>query len=221
MSIKTVIFDLDGTLLNTIDDLANAGNWVCEQNGWPLHSVEAYKRFVGDGIPKLVERFSPEACRTPQQLAATLAQFSARYAAHKQDATAPYPGIEEMLRQLARRGVVCAVFSNKEDGLARGIVDFYFGQGCFGVVRGSLPGVPVKPAPEGVFAVLRQLGASPAETMFVGDSDVDVLTGRNAGLPVAGCCWGFRGEAELRAAGAEYLLHCPGDLVPLLEKLEQ
>ena len=95
--IKTVLFDLDGTLLNTIDDLADAGNWVCEQHGWPTFTVEQFKHMVGNGIPKLVERFSPENARTPEQLAATLAEFTARYDAHKEDKTAPYPGIPELL----------------------------------------------------------------------------------------------------------------------------
>ena len=95
--IKTILFDLDGTLLNTIDDLADAANWVCAQNGWPTFSVETYKHFVGNGIPKLVERFSPESARTPEQLAATLAAFSARYDAHKEDKTAPSPGMAELL----------------------------------------------------------------------------------------------------------------------------
>ena len=95
--IKTVLFDLDGTLLNTIDDLADAGNWVCTQNGWPTFTVEQFKHMVGNGIPKLVERFSPEDARSQEQLTATLAQFSARYDAHKEDKTAPYAGIPELL----------------------------------------------------------------------------------------------------------------------------
>ena len=95
--IKTVLFDLDGTLLNTIDDLADAGNWVCAQHGWPTFTVEQFKHMVGNGIPKLVERFSPENARTPEQLAATLAEFTARYDAHKEDKTAPYAGIPELL----------------------------------------------------------------------------------------------------------------------------
>ena len=98
--IKTILFDLDGTLLNTIDDLADAGNWVCTQHGWPTFTVEQFKHMVGNGIPKLVERFSPENARTPEQLAATLAEFTARYDAHKEDKTAPYPGIPELLDQL-------------------------------------------------------------------------------------------------------------------------
>ena len=103
--IKTILFDLDGTLLNTIDDLADAGNWVCTQHGWPTFTVEQFKHMVGNGIPKLVERFSPENARTPEQLAATLAEFTARYDAHKEDKTAPYPGIPELLDQLQAAGI--------------------------------------------------------------------------------------------------------------------
>lgn len=111
--IKTILFDLDGTLLNTIDDLADAANWVCTQHGWPTFPVETYKHFVGNGIPKLVERFSPENARTPEQLAATLAEFSARYDAHKEDKTAPYPGIPKLLAALKAEGVQTAVFPTK------------------------------------------------------------------------------------------------------------
>ena len=137
--IKTVLFDLDGTLLNTIDDLADAGNWVCEQHGWPTFTVEQFKHMVGNGIPKLVERFSPENARTPEQLAATLAEFTARYDAHKEDKTAPYPGIPELLDELRAQGVQCAVFSNKADPLCGKIIAHYFGTGRFAAVRGSRP----------------------------------------------------------------------------------
>lgn len=210
--IKTVLFDLDGTLLNTIDDLADAGNWVCRQKGWPTFSVEQYKRMVGNGIPKLVERFSPESCRSPEELADTLAQFSARYAAHKEDKTAPYPGIPELLDTLRAQGIQCAVFSNKADTFCGDIICHYFGTGRFDAVRGNRPGVPVKPDPAGLYALMDQLGADPAATLFVGDSDVDILTGHNAGLPAMGALWGFRGRAELTAAGADALATVPEDI---------
>ena len=144
--IHTILFDLDGTLLNTIDDLADAGNWVCAQNGWPTFTVEQYKHMVGNGIPKLVERFSPADCRSPEQLAATLAQFTARYDAHKEDKTAPYPGIPELLDALRAEGIQTAVFSNKADALCGGIIDHYFAPGSFALVRGSRPGAATTPA---------------------------------------------------------------------------
>ena len=177
--IHTVLFDLDGTLLNTIDDLADAGNWVCAQHGWPEFTVEQFKHMVGNGIPKLVERFSPADARTPEQLAATLAEFTTRYDAHKEDKTAPYPGIAALIDAL----------------------------------RGSRPGVPTKPDPTGVYSLMQDLHADPASTLFVGDSDVDILTGHNAGLPAMGALWGFRGRAELTAAGADALASVPEDIL--------
>ena len=210
--IKTVIFDLDGTLLNTIDDLSDAVNWVCEQHGWPTFTVEQCKHMVGNGIPKLVERFSPEAARTPDQLAATLAEFTARYDAHKEDKTAPYPGMAQLLDGLHADGIQCAVFSNKADALCGKIIAHYFGEGRFAAVRGSLPGVPTKPDPAGLYALMDAIGADRTSTLFVGDSDVDILTGHNASLPAMGALWGFRGRAELTAAGADALAAVPEDI---------
>ena len=192
--IKTVLFDLDGTLLNTIDDLADAGNWVCEQHGWPTFTVEQFKHMVGNGIPKLVERFSPENARTPEQLAATLAEFTARYDAHKEDKTAPYPGIPELLDALRAKGVQCAVFSNKADPLCGKIIA------------------------AGLYALMDEIGADRSATLFVGDSDVDILTGHNAGLPAMGALWGFRGRAELTAAGADALAAVPEDIFTYIRK---
>ena len=202
---KTVVFDLDGTLLNTIDDLADAGNRVCAARGWPQHTVEEYKYFVGNGIPKLVERFSPPEARTPAVLADTLAAFQADYGAHLRDKTAPYPGIPALLARLKAAGVQLAVFSNKADPLARQVVADYFDAALFDAVRGALPGVPTKPAPQGTLALMQAIGADPAATLYVGDSNVDVDTAHNAGLPCCGVLWGFRTRQELTDAGAEHL----------------
>ena len=202
---KTVVFDLDGTLLNTIDDLADAGNRVCAARGWPQHTVEEYKYFVGNGIPKLVERFSPPEARTPDQLADTLAAFQADYGAHLRDKTAPYPGIPALLARLKAAGVQLAVFSNKADPLARQVVADYFDAALFDAVRGALPGVPTKPAPQGTLALMQAICADPAATLYVGDSNVDVDTAHNAGLPCCGVLWGFRTRQELTDAGAEHL----------------
>lgn len=211
----TVVFDLDGTLLNTLEDLAGAANAVCAQNGWPQRPVNEYRYLVGNGIPKLVERFSPPDARTPAQLAATLDAFLFRYSCHMQDCTAPYAGILPLLAQLEAEGVQMAVLSNKQDELARQVVRSYFPD-CFALVRGALPQVPVKPDPAGVHLLLKELSADPAQTLFVGDSNVDILTAKNTGLDSCGVLWGFRDEAELAAAGADHLAADPAALQAII-----
>lgn len=210
-----VVFDLDGTLLNTLQDLADAANFVCRSFGWPEHTLEEYRYFVGNGIPKLCQRFAPEAARDEATQRRVLAAFRERYGAHKEDTTAPYPGIPEMLDALAAAGVRCGVLTNKEDGLARAVMDHYF-PGRFDFVQGALPGVPTKPDPTALRRLLERMAADPARTLFVGDSDVDILTAHNAGLPGAGALWGFRTKEELTAAGADALAASPAELTRLI-----
>jgi len=209
-----VIFDLDGTLLNTIDDLADAGNHVCAARGWPTHPVEKYKVMVGNGIPKLVERFSPAG--TPAEvLEEVRAEFAAWYDAHKEDKTAPYEGIPQVITLLKAAGVKVSVLTNKADHLARPMVESYF-PGVFDMVRGALPGVPTKPHPAMLGGLLETLGAAPETTLFVGDSNVDIQTGKNCGLDTCGVLWGFRSRAELEGEGATYIAQQPADLLRIV-----
>lgn len=212
---QTVIFDLDGTLLNTLEDLADAGNWVCRRNGWPEHSLEEFRAMVGHGLSNLVERFSPEGCRSPLMLVNTLAQFSEYYGQHNMDKTAPYTGMTDLVAELGRRGLKLAVYSNKADDFSRQIVEHYF-PGAFALVRGKVRGVPVKPDPTGVRQLLAELEADPARTLFVGDSSVDMETAHNAGLTACGVTWGFRSRESLVAAGADFLADTPEQLTAVI-----
>ena len=205
-----VIFDLDGTLLNTIDDLAGAGNHVCALHGWPTHPVEAYKRMVGNGIPRLVERFAPPGTDR-ENLDRAFQEFMAWYGVHKEDRTAPYPGVPQAVQALKEAGVSVAVLSNKADRMAGPVVEHYY-PGVFPFIQGAVDGLPVKPDPTLLHRLMERMGADPAVTLFVGDSNVDIQTAKNGGLASCGVLWGFRSRAELEEEGADYLVGTPAEL---------
>ena len=209
-----VIFDLDGTLLNTIDDLADAGNHVCALNGWPAHTVEEYKRMVGNGIPKLVERFAP-AGTDRAALDRAFDEFMAWYGIHKEHKTAPYPGMHQLALDLKEVGVSAAVLSNKADEMAGPVVEHYY-PGVFPVVQGALSGLPTKPDPTLLHKLMERMGADPKRTLFVGDSSVDIRTAKNGGLDSCGVLWGFRSRQELEAEGADYLAETPAELIKVV-----
>ena len=207
-----VIFDLDGTLLNTIEDLADASNWVCRNHGWPTHSVEEYKYFVGNGMTQLVLRFSPPEWHSPEGLAIILREFMTYYDAHKADKTAAYAGMPEAVARMKEAGVSLAVLSNKADQMAGPVVEHYY-PGLFPLVQGALDGVPTKPDPTLLHKLMGRMGATKADTLFVGDSNVDIKTAKNGGLTSCGVLWGFRTRAELEEEGASIIVETPQELV--------
>lgn len=212
---KNVIFDLDGTLLNTIDDLADAGNWVCRNHGWPTHTVEEYKRYVGSGMARLAVRFSPEEWHTEEGVQKILDEFLPYYAAHKEDKTAPYPGVPELLEHLRAAGVSIAVLSNKAHALAVPVIEGYFPQ-KFQYIQGGVEGLPLKPDPALLLKLMENMGATQENTLFVGDSDVDIRTAKHAGVTSCGVLWGFRGWEELEREGADLLASSAKELETLI-----
>lgn len=213
---QTVIFDLDGTLLNTLEDLAEATNWVCVQHGWPVHPTQEYRYFVGNGAPKLLERVAPPGTVLTEQLRRqTLEEFTQRYNAHKADRTTAYPGMTEAVRRLRQAGIMLAVLSNKPNEAARPVVEQYY-PGLFHKVQGALPGMPVKPDPTLLGLLMEELGARKEHTLFVGDSNVDIRTAKNGGLTSCGVLWGFRTRAELEAEGADFLVEDAEALIDLI-----
>lgn len=211
-----VIFDLDGTLLDTLEDLAATCNHVCAAHGWPTFTVDEYRYKVGNGVHKLIERYVPaEFAGDGALFERVLAEHTAYYQAHREDHTSPYPGVPEMLDELLGAGATLAVLSNKDHASVGPLVTRYFGN-RFVLAQGNEARFPPKPAAPVTRHVLAQLDADPARTLYVGDSNVDVETGHNAGLAVAGVAWGFRGRAELEAAGADYVVDTPEELVRIV-----
>ena len=212
---RTVIFDLDGTLLNSIGDLAAAANDVCRQNRWPEHSEEEIMGMVGHGIPNLVRQFSPADARSTLMVLNTTSQFNQYYGCHNMELTRPYEGMAELLQQLKAAGAQLAVCSNKADNFSRAIVEHYY-PGVFDLVRGNLNGMPVKPDPTVVREIMRDLDASYLSAMMVGDSSVDIQTGHNAGIKACGVTWGFRSRENLVEAAADAIADTPAELGKLL-----
>lgn len=217
MNIKAVIWDLDGTLLNTLDDLAASVNAALAMNGMPLRSTEEVCAFVGNGIRKLMMRAVPDGEANPA-FDKALADFTRHYGAHSRDRTRPYDGILEMLDRLSAAGVKHAIVSNKIDFAVKALSRAYFGERMCAAI-GDDPSRARKPAPDSVLAAMREMGVTAQETVYVGDSDVDVLTARNAGVPCVAVLWGFRDEACLRAAGAGRLARTPDELREIIERL--
>lgn len=213
---QLVIFDLDGTLLNTIADLAEAVNRALVACGFAEHPTDAYRFFVGDGVSKLFERALPPEARTAENIARIRTHFMPYYEAHNADLSRPYEGILELLAELQSRGVKMAVASNKYQAATQKLVRHYFGDTDFVAVFGQREGVAIKPDPQIIFDVLEVAGVSSEEVLYVGDSNVDMQTGPRAGVDTVGVSWGFRPREELAAHNPVAIIDHPLQLLDLL-----
>ena len=216
MRIELAIFDLDGTLLDTVGDLAAASNRMLALRGLPEHTYDDYCRFVGNGILRLVERALPEELRTPEYVAAARADFVRFYLEAIDRYTKPYAGIPELLAEAARRGVRLAVASNKFQQGTEELVRRFFPAIPFAAVLGQRPDVPLKPDPAVVAEILACTGVPCERALFVGDSGLDMQTARAAGVRSVGVTWGFRSREELQQAGADVLVDRSEELLRLL-----
>lgn len=217
--LRAALFDLDGTLLNTLDDLAHAANAALVSAGYPSHPVDAYRRFVGNGLHMLVRRALPpdeEKRLGPTGVAQIVNRTGENYARDWAVATRPYPHIPELLAALRAKGIALGVVTNKPHEWTLLMLDHYFPDKPFLSVQGATPHLPHKPDPTGALSVARFLRIEPEAAAFIGDSDVDMQTARNAGMYGIGAGWGFRGAEELRAAGARSILSDPLELLDLL-----
>lgn len=217
-NIRAVVFDLDGTLLNTLEDLANATNWALRHNGLPERTIDEVRRFVGNGVRRLIERAVP-ADTEAALLEQVFADFKTYYVSHCQDCTCLYDGIPEMLEQLKAGGYKMAIVSNKLQAGVDELYEFYFRE-TIEVAVGEREGIRRKPAPDMVETALKELGISADEAVYVGDSDVDLQTARNSGLACISVLWGFRDRDFLVEHGATCMVERPAEIVSLLNRQE-
>ncbi len=210
-----VIFDLDGTMLNTIADLAEAANYALEKCGYPKHSPVAYPYYVGNGVRKLLERVLPEDERTAENVELMFGHFIEYYGKNLTRYTEPYPGISQLLRDLRDNDIDIAVASNKYQAAVEELIGHFFSDVEWASISGQREGVPVKPDPSIVFGILSECPTPKAKVLYVGDSGVDMVTARRAGVTSVGVTWGFRGEKELRENYADHIVESTDEILRL------
>lgn len=213
---QLVIFDLDGTLLNTIEDLGNATNHALRENGYPTHNLSSYPMFVGNGVSKLIERALPEDARSSSNVMRLRNDFMRYYDKHLYDATIPYTGIPELIGELKARGIDMAVASNKYQAAVTRLIGHFFPDTEWVSICGQVEGVPVKPDPSVIFGILAERPTPKSDVLYVGDSGVDMETARRACVLSVGVTWGFRPEKELRETYADHIVSDPDDILDLL-----
>jgi phosphoglycolate phosphatase len=218
MRFKGVIFDLDGTLVNSLEDIADSMNIVLRKYGFPTHNLQAYKYLVGNGIRNLVSEALPEVFREEKSITRCFDLMMKEYRNNCLNKTHPYEGIVDLLNELTTRELKLAIFSNKADDLTQKVVGHLLANWNFEVIMGASPEIPRKPNPLGAFLISRKLGVNPEDLIFVGDTDVDMKTANKAGMFAVGALWGFRTKEELTDNGAKYLLNYPLELIRILKE---
>ena len=216
MKKKLVIFDLDGTLVNTIADLAASTNHALRQLGFPTHPTERYKMMVGNGINQLFRRALPESAKTDANVLRMRQEFLPYYNEHIADFSRPYSGITELLSTCQQEGILLAVASNKYQEGATKLIATAFPSVSFSIVLGQREGVAIKPDPQIVYDILAATGVSKEDTLYIGDSGVDMQTGANASVDTCGVTWGFRSREELEAFQPQHLIDTVDDLADII-----
>lgn len=217
MKTKAIIFDLDGTLLDTIHDIGGCANKVLASFGYPQHSVERYKELVGDGISNLARKALPDNDNGPESVARFVAAYRDLYGQKWRESSRPYEGIPETLQLLAERNIILSVLSNKRDDFTKLCVASFFPGIAFAEVCGERTGVPIKPHPQAALVIASSCGVSPHECVFIGDSEIDIETAKNANMPSIGVSWGFRPRSVLEAAGATFIIESPASILSIIE----
>lgn len=214
--IRCVIFDLDGTLLNTLEDLCDSTNFALAQMGYPQRSLEEVRKFVGNGVRKLIERAVPADINSTD-VEKCLAIFKKHYSENMYNKTAPYNGIIKMLEVLKNNEIPTAVVSNKFDAAVKELCKKYFGNLIqIAIGENEAEGVRKKPAPDSVLKAMNELNVSRDDVIYVGDSETDVQTARNANINCIGCCWGFRSREVLEKEGAKYIVESPDEILRIV-----
>ena len=218
--IKAVIFDLDGTLVNSLEDLAISTNYALNLFGFPIHETDKYKYFIGDGMQKLIERVLPEDNRDSETKTKVFDAFINYYSKHYLDKTVAYEGIHNVIKTLKQDGIKIAVVSNKADKMAKIVVEKIFGD-IFDFVVGKRDGYPTKPDPKLTLEVIDILGVKPEDCAFVGDSGMDMAASVNAGCIGIGALWGFRTKEELQSNGADYVAQQPLEIIDIIKEIDR
>ncbi len=214
--IRAVVFDLDGTLADTLADIGGAMNRTLAKHGYPTHTLDAYRDFIGEGVRTLAVRALPAGARHDAGIDQLVVEYRAEYQAHMLDETQIYEGVPELLDALTARKIMLAVLSNKSDAATRPLVEQLFARWKFAAIAGERQGIPRKPDPTSALEIARMCGLPPGACAFVGDTRIDMATARAAGMRAVGVTWGFRDRAELEGAGADRVIDHPNQLIPLL-----